>query len=106
MPVMTNPSRCRILTDGKWAARTARGTQRTAPVLRGRFRARYWIDMITAYARAALDVDYTDVPARDRDIAAFEHVTLTGEGETWEEAQQACPIPDGAVVMYWSRWPI
>lgn len=62
--------------------------------------------MITAYARAALEVDYTDTPAHERTIDAFEHVTLTGEGETWEEAQAACPVPEDAQVLFWARWPV
>lgn len=62
--------------------------------------------MITAYARVALDVDRTATAARERTIDDFEHVTLTGEGSTWEEAQAACPIPDGAQVLFWARWPI
>ncbi|MCG7309706.1 MULTISPECIES: hypothetical protein [Brachybacterium] len=62
--------------------------------------------MITAYARVALDVDFTDVPVRDRDISAFDTATVSGEGETWEEAQAACPVPDRAQVISWARWPI
>lgn len=62
--------------------------------------------MITAYARIALAVDYTDVPSRDRTIDAFEQITINGEGATWEEAQAACPVPEDAQVLSWSRWPI
>lgn len=62
--------------------------------------------MITAYARVALNVDHGDTPLRDRNIDTFEHVTLTGEGTSWDEAQAACPIPGGAQVLYWARWPI
>lgn len=62
--------------------------------------------MITAYARIALAVDYTDVPSRDRTIDAFEQTTINGEGATWEEAQAACPVPEDAQVLSWSRWPI
>lgn len=62
--------------------------------------------MISAYARIALAVDYTDIPARDRTVDSFEHTTLTGEGATWEEAQAACPLPEDAQVLFWSRWPI
>lgn len=61
---------------------------------------------MTAYARVALGVDYSDVPVQDRDISVFEHVTVSGEGETWEEAQSACVIPEGAQVLFWARWPI
>lgn len=62
--------------------------------------------MITAYARLALDVDYTDVPVRSRDIRVFERTTVSGEGETWEQAQEACVIPENAQVLSWARWPI
>ncbi|UEJ82773.1 hypothetical protein Bra3105_00095 [Brachybacterium halotolerans subsp. kimchii] len=62
--------------------------------------------MMTAYARVALEVDYSDVPVRDRDISEFEHATVSGEVETWEDAQAACAIPEGAQVLFWARWPI
>lgn len=62
--------------------------------------------MITAYARIALDSDWTDVPPKERDISIYEKAVVSGEGETWEEAQAACVIPDGARVMAWARWPI
>ena len=42
----------------------------------------------------------------DRTIDAFEQSTITGEGATWEEAQAACPVPEDAQVLSWSRWPI
>lgn len=62
--------------------------------------------MITAYARIALNVDCTDVPGGSRNVEAFEHATVSGEGETWELAQEACAIPEHAQVMFWARWPI
>ncbi|UQN31772.1 hypothetical protein [Brachybacterium kimchii] len=62
--------------------------------------------MTTAYARVVLDYDTSDAPAHQRDLSDFEIATLTGDGETWEDAQAACPVPEGARVLSWARWPI
>ena len=36
-------------------------------------------------------------------LTGLERAEVTGEGATWEQAQAACPIPEGAVILYWIR---
>lgn len=57
-------------------------------------------------ARARIALKANTVPVADRharDLADYETVEVTGEGETWEAAKAACEIPDGAQILAWFR---
>lgn len=36
-------------------------------------------------------------------LAGLERAIIEGEGDTWEAAQAACPIPEGAFIMHWMK---
>ncbi|MGJ0202750.1 hypothetical protein NHL51_01145 [Leucobacter sp. gxy201] len=59
-----------------------------------------------AYVRVALAATTAPEEVHKRDISALEQATLTGEGETWDEARAAVQIPEGAVVLGAAQWPI
>lgn len=54
-----------------------------------------------AYARLALEVD-PNIPLHQRDLSQHRQVTVQGEGLSWHDAQTACEIPSGAVILAWS----
>lgn len=53
-------------------------------------------------AIATYTIPDPDVKAheRDTDRATFE---VSAEADTWETAQAACQIPDGALMLHWRR---
>ncbi|MBK0417423.1 hypothetical protein JD276_00015 [Leucobacter sp. CSA1] len=59
-----------------------------------------------AYARVALNAVASMENQHRRDISQCEQVTLSGEADTWDAAKAKCEIPDGAVILAWSSWPV
>lgn len=39
----------------------------------------------------------------ERDVSPREVHEVSAEAGTWEAAQEACQVPDGAQVMHWTR---
>jgi len=56
-----------------------------------------------AIALVALNASVPASEQHRRDLAQYEHVEVSGEGDSWEAAKEACQIPEDGVVMSWRQ---
>lgn len=55
-----------------------------------------------AHARIALGAATVETPGI-RNLADYKLADVTGEGPDWVSAKAACQIPDGALILSWTR---